>query len=308
MTYLQQISRICTVLLLFLAAHNTSMAQLKKNSAYTAYIERYKDVAIEQMNKYNIPASITLAQGLLESGAGKSTLTVQGNNHFGIKCHGWTGQKMYMDDDEKDDCFRVYNNAMESYEDHSKFLKQQRYKVLFTYSRTDYKNWAYGLKQCGYATNPHYAQQLIDVIETYQLYQYDKVKAYNTFIVKHIGAATYGQPHTVQYNNHNYYVVVRPGDTFRSIGKEFDISYRKLAKYNERDRKEVLHDGDIIYLEKKRSKADKQYKKHPHVVRAGESMYSIAQKYGIRMKYLYKKNHLNPEFYTPRVGDELIVY
>ncbi len=282
--------------------------QLKQNSAYQDYIKKYKDIAIEQMFRHNIPASITIAQGLLESGAGRSSLATRGNNHFGIKCHDWTGASMRMNDDERNECFRVYGNARESYEDHSVFLKRNRYSSLFSLRRTDYKGWARGLKACGYATNPQYASRLIDIIETYGLDKYDKVKTYDKYLARHEGAVAYGfGGHVIDYNNKNYYVVARRGDTFASIGKEFDVSARKLARYNERDRKDVLNDGEIVYLKKKRRSADKVYKRKPHVIAAGESLYDISQKYGIRLKYLYKKNDLSLD-YTPRVGGVLKVY
>ena len=285
------------------------MAQ-RRNSAYEDYINRYKDIAIEQMMRHRIPASITLAQGLLESGAGKSLLTVSSNNHFGIKCHNeWTGRRFYKDDDIKDDCFRVYDNARESFEDHSKFLLRPRYKSLFSLKITDYKGWARGLKACGYATNPQYADKLIGIIELYNLSEYDYAKTYDKFIASHSGANTSGHyaDHRIYYRNRNYYLVANGGETFKSLAKEVGVSYRKLAKYNERDKKDVLSKGDIVYMEKKRSKAEKMYKGVPHVVRANESLYDIAQLYGIRLKYLYKKNGL-PLDYVPRPGDRLRVY
>ena len=285
------------------------MAQ-RRNSAYEDYINRYKDIAIEQMMKHHIPASITLAQGLLESGAGKSLLTVSSNNHFGIKCHNeWTGRRFYKDDDIKDDCFRVYDNARESFEDHSKFLLRPRYQSLFSLKTTDYKGWARGLKACGYATNPQYADKLIGLIELYGLYEYDYAKTYDRFIASHSGANTSGHyaSHRIYYRNKNYYLIANGGETFKTLAQEVGVSYRKLAKYNERDKKDVLSKGDIIYMEKKRSKAEKMYKNQPHVVRANESLYDIAQLYGIRLKYLYKKNGL-PLDYVPRPGDRLRVY
>ena len=285
------------------------MAQ-RRNSAYEDYINRYNDIAIEQMMKHHIPASITLAQGLLESGAGKSLLTVSSNNHFGIKCHNeWTGRRFYKDDDIKDDCFRVYDNARESFEDHSKFLLRPRYQSLFSLKTTDYKGWARGLKACGYATNPQYADKLIGLIELYGLYEYDYAKKYDKFIATHSGANTSGHyaNHRIYYRNKNYYLVANGGETFKSLAEEVGVSYRKLAKYNERDKKDILSKGDIIYMEKKRSKAEKMYKNQPHVVRANESLYDIAQLYGIRLKYLYKKNGL-PLDYVPRPGDRLRVY
>ena len=289
------------------------LAGPKWNTRYQAYIDQYKDIAIEEMLRYGIPASITLAQGLLESGAGQSELARKGNNHFGIKCHGWDGRKVYHDDDENGECFRAYNNARESFEDHSKFLKSgSRYRSLFSLDHTDYKGWARGLKAAGYATNPVYAQSLIDIIEVYDLHQYDYTKSYDKFIDKHSGMTDERKEngttlHPISIFNNNYYLRARKGDTFKSIGDEVGISYRKLAKYNERDKKDALQEGEIIYLKKKRSSAPKQFRNRPHVVKAGDSMYSIAQQYGIRLKSLYKKNHLEPD-YQIRVGDKLRVY
>lgn len=304
--------RICLFLFacLFFISHLS--AQMRWNSVYQEYIDQYKDLAIEEMLRYNIPASITLAQGIFESGAGRSELSVKGNNHFGIKCHGWTGRSVYHDDDARNECFRAYDNVLQSYEDHSKFLRYNvRYNSLFTLQRTDYRGWAQGLKACGYATNPRYADKLIELIELYKLYELDKATSYDKFMAKRGG---YDKPvsqgmslHPIKIYNKNYYIIVRAGDTFKGIGEEIDISYRKIAKYNERDKNDVLHAGEIIYLKKKQKKADKVYKNRPHIVKAGESMYSIAQRYGIRLKSLYKKNHLSPD-YQARVGDTLRVY
>lgn len=312
------------VILAFIPCILSALPPVKWNQRYQSYIDRYKDLAICEMLQHGIPASITLAQGLLESGAGESELARRSNNHFGIKCHDWTGAKTYHDDDETGECFRVYKSVYDSYEDHSKFLCRSRYSRLFSLSRTDYKGWARGLKSCGYATNPKYAQLLIDIIECYNLSPLDRAKSYNPANVRggsssavsrksassgtsSRGASAVRRGHEVKMNNRNYYVIARQGDTFKSIAKEFDISYRKLARYNERDRRDVLRPGDIIYFEKKRTKADKRYKKCPHVVRAGESMYDIAQKYGVRLKSLYKKNHMTLAN-TIRVGDRIRVY
>lgn len=287
------------------------LAQMKWNQRYQTYINQYRDLAIEQMLKFKIPASITLAQGLLESGAGYSELATKGNNHFGIKCHGWTGRKTYHDDDEAQECFRAYNNVYESYEDHSLLLSRQpRYRSLFSLDGDDYKGWAHGLKKCGYATSPTYAQKLIGIIELYKLQQYDKAKKYDRFMesraYKDSPSAKGGILHPIHRYNKNYYIVVKQGDTFRSIGKELGLSYRKIAKYNERNKRDKLVVGETIYLKKKQKKADKTYKNRPHTVKPGESMYSIAQYYGIRVKSLYKKNGLSPD-YVPKVGDKLRV-
>ncbi len=286
----------------FLLTTAPMSAQMKWSQTYQTYINQYKDLAIEQMLRYRIPASITLAQGLFESAAGRSDLVRQGNNHFGIKCHtSWMGPKQYHDDDARGECFRVYSDAKESYEDHSQFLaRQSRYACLFNLSTSDYKGWARGLKQCGYATNPQYANKLIQIIELYKLHEYDKAKRYDKFMAEHSGTDqpinAQGLLHPIHLFNDNYYLYAREGDTFKGIGKEVGISWKKLAKYNERDKNDILRKGDIIYLKKKRKKAPKQYKKRPHIVQAGESMYGISQKYGIRLKNLYKMNGLDPDF------------
>lgn len=297
---------------LFICTCIPLQAQMKWNQAYQQYFDQYKDLAIEEMLHYHIPASITLAQGVFESRAGMSKLAMQGNNHFGIKCHGWKGRSMMQDDDEAGECFRVYNNVKESYEDHSVFLRNnRRYAQLFRLKLTDYRGWAHGLKACGYATNPHYSQKLIDIIELYKLYNYDKAKKYDKFMAQHGGEDqpnSYGaRLHPIHTFNKNYYLVARNGDTFKSIAQETGLSWRKLAKYNELDKNAILHQGDIVYLKKKQKKAPKAYKHRLHTVQSGESMYSISQLYGIRLKYLYKKNRLSPD-YQIRPGDTLRVY
>ena len=276
-----------------------AVAQPKWNSAYQAYIDEYADLAVDQMKRYGVPASITLAQALLESGAGRSTLATKGNNHFGIKCHGWTGRTIAVDDDKRNECFRAYKSVKDSYEDHSTYLASgQRYRDLFKLKVTDYKGWAHGLKRAGYATNPKYATLLIDIIELYGLDKYDSGKKVRQ-------QAAYG-PHTIHKMGKNYYIFTRDGDTFKNIAKEVGVSSRKLAKYNERNKRDVLADGEIIWLKKKATKAPKEYKGYVHIVKAGESMYTIAQTYGITIKALYKINRM-PSSYRIQVGDELLV-
>lgn len=276
-----------------------AVAQPKWNSAYQAYIDEYADLAVDQMKRYGVPASITLAQALLESGAGRSTLATKGNNHFGIKCHGWTGRTIAVDDDKRNECFRAYKSVKDSYEDHSTYLASgQRYRDLFKLKVTDYKGWAHGLKRAGYATNPKYATLLIDIIELYGLDKYDSDKKVRQ-------QTAYG-PHTIHKMGKNYYIFTRDGDTFKNIAKEVGVSSRKLAKYNERNKRDVLADGEIIWLKKKATKAPKEYKGYVHIVKAGESMYTIAQTYGITIKALYKINRM-PSSYRIQVGDELLV-
>ncbi|MCH4182714.1 MAG: glucosaminidase domain-containing protein [Prevotella sp.] len=289
------------LLLLLMVLVYPMRAQPRWNSQYQTYINQYKDLAIEEMLRYHIPASITLAQGVLESRAGLSDLVTQGNNHFGIKCHDWTGPTQYHDDDAKGECFRVYSNARESYEDHSRFLcEQPRYSCLFRLNITDYHDWAYGLKNCGYATNPNYGNLLIQIIDLYKLNQYDHDRHYDHFMAQHSGK---DQPikyekqlHPIYIFNDNYYLLARAGDTFKGIGREVGISWKKLARYNERDKEDILQKGDIIFLKKKQKKAPKQFKNRPHIVKPGESMYSISQEYGIRLKSLYEMNSLPPTF------------
>ena len=298
--------------LLFVIVSLSAISQMKVNQKYQVYIEEYKNLAIYEMLRYNIPASITLAQGLLESGAGQSELCRKGNNHFGIKCHGWTGRTVYHDDDESQECFRAYKDAIESYEDHSKFLQRPRYQNLFRLKVTDYKGWANGLKACGYATSPTYAQKLINIIEAYQLYQYDTQKTVNTFVLKHSVTSPKvqlqgQQPHRLYSYNKNYYIIARHGDTFKSLSKELRISAFKLAKYNERDAVEMLADGDVVYLMKKQKHAVKEYRGRYHVVKNGESLYSIAQHYGVRLSRLYIWNRL-PLDYSAKVGDKIYLY
>ncbi len=281
-------------------------AQSRWNQTYQQYIDQYKDVAIKQMKEYKIHASIILAQGLLESAAGTSELTRKGNNHFGIKCHGWTGRSVYHDDDMRNECFRAYDSAYESFVDHSKFLTgRQRYSSLFQLDITDYKGWAHGLKAAGYATNPKYASQLINIIQLYKLYEYDKAKDYDHFKSDRTkDQPVNGDLHAIWSFNKNYYVIARRGDTFKTIGKEIGIDHNKIASFNERSSSDRLEEGEYIWLKKKQKKAPKDYKGRLHYVKAGESMYTIAQKYGILVKSLYKMNHLGPD-YDLKVGDKL---
>ena len=266
-----------------------------RNKQYENYIKKYRELAVEEMKKYHIPASITLAQGLLESGAGQSTLARKSNNHFGIKCGSdWRGKTVSHDDDARGECFRAYKHPKESYEDHSKFLAgRSRYASLFKLKITDYKGWARGLKKAGYATNPRYADQLIGIIELYELPKYDE-QNYLKWIKKN------PNPHQTYIANDLLYIVVRAGDSWKSISKEFDISQKKLRKYNDLYKGYALQVGDILYLEKKNRKADKEH--IVHVLRAGESMYSISQKYGIRLKNLYKMNKMDADDPAPEVG------
>lgn len=267
-----------------------------KNPIYLDYINKYKDIAIDHQKRYKIPASITLAQGLLESAAGTSELARKSNNHFGIKCHNsWEGKRVYHDDDEKGECFRKYRNPKESYEDHALFLtKSPRYEKLFKLDITDYKGWAHGLKRCGYATDKAYASKLIQTIELYGLHRYDgkglprMPKGYEY----HDMDSKWGRP----------YVVARDGDTQRLIAREFEMYAYQIRRYNDFPRGYKLKAGDIVYLKAKRRRAQKPYT--THTLQPGESLHDVSQKYGIKLKRLLSRNKISGEK-VPRVGDVL---
>lgn len=287
-------------LLFFLVFTFTAVSQ-KRYKVYEEYIQKYQYIAVQHRQKYKIPASITLAQGLLESGAGQSPLTKRSNNHFGIKCHrGWRGGRIYAKDDSPNDCFRKYKKAEESFEDHALFLVNgARYDHLFRLSPTDYKGWARGLQKSGYATDRAYANKLIKLINDYQLYRFDK-KNYQSSKSSKINVQNW--THQPYITHGLVYVLAIEGDTFEGIAKEFGFKTKDLLKFNEVPQGFPLNTGDIVYFEKKKSRADKPY--FEHVVQIGESMHSIAQKYGIRLKNLYKMNKQNYE-YVPVEGDVL---
>jgi len=274
-----------------------SMALAQRtNQAYWTYIDRYKDWAIEQMHQYGIPASITLAQGMLESNAGRSRLAIEANNHFGIKVGStWTGPYVIKSDDRPDDRFRKYKSARESFIDHSKFLQQRRYQGLYRLGRTDYKAWARGLKAAGYATNPNYADALIRVIEMYNLHQFDTGKGYSSpkqpTADPTPSTDDFWQRHVVYKNNKNTFIVVEVGDDMATISQKTGLSLRKLYKYNDLPRDYAPTAGDIIYLKKKRKCASREFRKQPiHIVEANQSLFDIAQLYGIRLESLCKLN------------------
>ena len=292
----------------------TSSAQMKWNQSYQTYINQYKDLAIEQMLRYRIPASITLAQGLFESRAGQSDLVRQGNNHFGIKCASdWVGRTYTHDDETKNECFRQYASAADSYEDHSLFLQRKRYESLFALPLADYKGWAHGLKACGYATDPKYADKLIRIIELYNLQSLtlDKnlqeaglVSAKDTtwqgVETDKLIETTIEETHAIQdhievFANHQSgringvrYIVANEGESFASLAVFLNMYERTLRKYNDALDTRELQPGDIIYIYPKKNKASR---KTPfHYFKPGEDAWHIAQKYGIKVKSLYKLN------------------
>ena len=246
------------------------------------YIQQYQDIAVNHMHEYGIPASIKLAQGILESSYGTSKLAKESNNHFGIKCHkDWAGAVVYHDDDEKDECFRKYDFVEDSYLDHSLFLvNKERYSSLFELKKNDYRNWARGLKKAGYATNPDYANKLIQLIETYNLSYYDNKET--DFVLKEESL------YKIKQYNYVQYVTAKAEDTYDEIAEYLGVWPWELIKYNDASDDRVLLEGERVYIQPKRKKCQVKY----HEVIEGETMYSISQLYAIKIDDLYKKNKM----------------
>lgn len=307
---MQLMSRILCLLILLTIAGSMRADSQRKLSSYERYINQYSDLAIQHQKKYRIPASITLSQGLLESGAGQSNLAQRSNNHFGIKCHAdWRGGRVYHDDDLRGECFRKYKQVEDSYDDHSRFLAERsRYAVLFELNIKDYKGWAKGLQKCGYATDRAYANKLIKVIEDYELYRFDTAKggkkqsADKKNKEDKLAPSYVSVRRTVYKTNGLIYIYAKDNDSFDQIASSLGFRIKDLKKYNEVPEDFPLQKGDIVYLEKKKKKADKP--RYDHVVEIGESMHSISQKYGIQVKSLYKMNKKQKD-YIPEEGDVL---
>lgn len=303
------------VLTFALLAVTTASAEGQQKLTREAYILKYKPLAVEQMDIYGIPASIKLAQALFESDNGNSRLAREANNHFGIKCKSnWTGQTISHTDDAPDECFRKYPSVEESYRDHSEFLdKSARYQDLFKLDPTDYKGLAHGLQKAGYATNPQYAQQLIKIIEDYQLFLLDEgqdvriaenaapveepvaepipsASPADMVDVDNYSVSIQGRNggHTVYRNNGSLFIVVRDGDKLESVASEFRVSPKKLIKYNDLDIHSNVKTGDMIYIRPKAKRSSNG--KMIHVARDGETLHSISQMYGIRLKSLCNIN------------------
>jgi LysM repeat protein len=278
-----------------------------RNQAYISYIDQYSQLAVKQQKEYGIPASITLAQGLLESGAGISNFAKESNNHFGIKCTDWMGEKIYHDDDQKGECFRKYNQVLESYEDHSLFLKNKpRYAFLFDLQPIDYEGWAFGLRKAGYATDPAYAYKLISIIENYDLHQYDlgnrntenNDRYANSNIRKNdvhasggaMGAVVALVSHEVRKVNGVKFVTALAEDDYSLIADEFNMSKERLLSYNDLTPGTRLKPGARVFISAKKNKAPKECLMHQ--VLPGESMYSISQDYAMKIVKLYKLNKM----------------
>lgn len=291
---------VITFLILPLNAQKNRMNRM----TIEEYVQAYKDFAVTEMNRSGVPASITLAQGIVESDCGNSTLARKANNHFGIKCHdNWQKGKIYQDDDEPNECFRKYDSVLESFQDHSNFLRStSRYSSLFKLKPDDYKGWSKGLKKAGYATNPAYADQLIHIIEEHHLHQYDlamipkkkepvfekkkekqPVTTENEFTVDIA-------PRRVYRRNRVDYIVAKEGDTYNKIVSDMNLMPWELAMFNDMSKDAPINPGDVLYLSPKRNRAERGF--DIHVVENGETMHTIAQKYAIKLKKLYKYNRM----------------
>ena len=283
------------------------------------YIDTYSQVAVEEMLRSGVPASITLAQGLLESGSGQSRLATEGNNHFGIKCHkGWTGRSMKHDDDARNECFRVYDSPEQSFRDHSDFLRyRDRYKFLFDLERTDYQGWAYGLKQAGYATDPKYAGKLIKYIEDYNLSRFDIVsveveaalpeaphKIEEPVAVSSVRSAAPGEDPVLPREDFHFpltralyslngvpFVYAMEGESYGSLAKYYHLFKWEILRYNDVSKDTVLDAGTVVYLQSKKNQAPEGLEKYI-VSEDGEDFHTICQRFGVKEKAILKLNGL----------------
>lgn len=303
-----------TVIFLFLSL--LAFPQTRKQ-AYLAYIEQYHQVAEKQQKEHKIPASIVLAQGLLESGAGLSAFARESNNHFGIKCNDWAGDRIYHDDDQKGECFRKYEKVLDSYEDHAAFLKTRpRYSFLFDLKPTDYEGWAYGLKKAGYATDPMYAFKLISLIEVYDLHRFDlgESAAENNLAKDNsnspdsnrgtIGSVKAFANHVIVKVNGVKFVTSQSGDTYAGIADEYRISEERIRNYNDVNSTVELKVGTRVFISMKKKKAPKNCESHK--VQVGESLHSISQDYGIKLLSIYKLNKI-PLSESVKLGQVLLL-
>ena len=290
------------------------------------YIDAYKNIAITEEIRTGVPASITLAQGIHETGAGTSDLVLKSNNHFGIKCKAdWNGASVTHDDDAKGECFRKYDDPLDSYRDHSDFLKNRPYySSLFNLDPMDYKAWAHGLKKAGYATNPKYAHILIKLIEDYDLQQYTLVALSGKYengdgvfagkgknetstqnnntqdVIQKAVAKTYNYPAEVFKINETKVVFVKKGTAFLKVANDNDISLPRLFEFNDMKPADIAETDQLIYLQRKRKLGAEEY----HVVEEGETVYDIAQIEGIRLESLLEYNLLKTGM-QPEVGEKL---
>ena len=277
--------------------------------ARKAYIEKYSSIAVEEMKRTGVPASITLAQGILESDAGRSRLATKANNHFGIKCHNdWKGRTIKEDDNQRGECFRVYPSEASSFKDHSDFLRSRdRYKSLFELEQTDYKGWAEGLKKAGYATDPAYASKLIKLIEDYELWRYDddapvslpspsRLEESKPLAVAALREGfnesyTFSVQRQVYEKNGALFIYALEGDSYESIAKENSLFLSQILKYNDLSESKELTSGEVVYLSRKKAQATPGLNKHI-VDSDSETLWQLSQRYAIRLDALRKMNIL----------------
>jgi hypothetical protein len=306
----------------FVCAINILSATTQKMSRQE-YIDKFARIAVQEMLDFHIPASITMAQACLESSDGNSELTRQSNNHFGIKCKSnWTGPTVRHDDDESKECFRKYGSAEESFKDHSQFITtSNRYSFLFAYDIRDFRKWAYGLKQAGYATDPSYPAKLIKIIEDFRLYELDQIdwkyvkqpektnKHFSLFGFLHkkpadqnLAVATGYQLRPIEKRNRRKTIIAMDGDDYGRIADEFGKKDWQIYQYNDAYAGDVPQKGEPVYLQAKRSKAPRgnEY----HVVQKAETLWSVAQWYGVKVQSLRKMNKLS-EFEEVKAGEVL---
>ena len=298
----------------------TVSAQREPSTPQERYIARYASIAVNEMYRSGVPASITLAQGILESRSGQSALAAEGNNHFGIKCHNsWKGRTMLVDDDRKNECFRVYDSAEESFRDHSDFLRyRDRYKFLFDFKTTDYKSWAYGLKQAGYATDPSYASKLIQYVEDYNLSRFDRMTVSEALAEGGAAAEApaaqdelageeyrFSLTRTLYSRNGVPFVYAVEGETYATIAKSNHLLLREILKFNDLTGGGELRAGEVVYLEPKKNKTVRGLDKYI-VGEDGETFHGICQRFAVKEKAVRKLNGL-PANYQPKEGDELIL-
>jgi hypothetical protein len=270
-------------------------AQSGERMSRSDYFEQYHNMAIREMNRSGVPASITLAQGALESGDGNSSLAREARNHFGIKCHeDWNGKKTFQDDDSKNECFRKYGSVEDSYKDHSDYLKaKSRYAFLFDLKITDYKGWARGLKKAGYATNPSYAESLIRIIEEFGLSKYDSMEAMGRpEHRRNRHSRIRSMTRETWETNRVKFIRAAAGDTYGSLGAELGKLDWELPQYNEGTISDSLTPGQVVYIQPKRNKA--QGGKNVYAVKPGDTMRGISQMFAIKLERLYALNQIRP--------------
>lgn len=294
---------LCAILCALLPCGRADAQELTREQAY---VQKYYQLAIDEMRRSGVPASITLAQGLLESGAGYSTLAVKGNNHFGIKCHKWEGRTIRHDDDAPNECFRAYDKPDDSFRDHSDFLRySDRYKSLFDLHPTDYKGWARGLKAAGYATDPKYADKLIGIIEKYDLSKYDlgRVEPRTPLALEEIHRVPlkYEERYEFEFFRPEYekngvpFVYSQKGESYASIARSYELFLKEILSFNDLDAEPAeLLPGTIVYLARKKSRTGKGLDKYI-VAEDGEDLREISQRFGVKLKSLCKRNGITAD-------------